>query len=299
MPRAEKGSSKALANAMKSKGLQRLRWYCQVCEKQCRDANGFKCHTMSEGHLRMMLVVGENAGKHLDAYSQTFKSDFLRLLSNRWGTKRVRANQVYNEFIQDKHHTHMNSTRWVTLTEFIKSLGRQGVVKVDETEKGFYIAWIDNTPKTLSRQAATQSKERADMDDEQRQRKLIKEQIARAQAEVSAAPVASGSGSENSGSLSPSADSKEPAPPIQIKLDLPASAPVAPAAVAPIKINPLKVANPLKGASKPSIFKTGSATPASVSNKRPLSAMEQIVREEEERKRRRESRPMQIGRIAT
>lgn len=33
---------KAIANRIKAKGLQKLRWYCQMCEKQCRDENGFK-----------------------------------------------------------------------------------------------------------------------------------------------------------------------------------------------------------------------------------------------------------------
>ena len=33
------GTPKYLAKKVKSKGLQRLRWYCQVCQKQCRDAN--------------------------------------------------------------------------------------------------------------------------------------------------------------------------------------------------------------------------------------------------------------------
>jgi DNA/RNA-binding protein KIN17 len=46
---------------------------------------------------------------------------------------------------------HMNSTRWVTLTEFIKTLGRAGVARVDETEKGWFIAWIDNSPKALAK----------------------------------------------------------------------------------------------------------------------------------------------------
>ena len=46
--RAEAGTPKWLANKMKSKGLQKLRWYCQMCEKQCRDENGFKCHTSSK-----------------------------------------------------------------------------------------------------------------------------------------------------------------------------------------------------------------------------------------------------------
>lgn len=78
------GTPKYLANAMKSKGLQRLRWYCQVCEKQCRDENGFKCHATSEGHLRQMLVVGENAGRHISDFSSTFQSEFVTLLSRRY-----------------------------------------------------------------------------------------------------------------------------------------------------------------------------------------------------------------------
>ena len=83
MPRAEVGTPKYVANQMKSKGLQRLRWYCQVCEKQCRDENGFKCHAQSESHLRQMLVVGEHAGKHISNFSAEFQSEFVRLLSRR------------------------------------------------------------------------------------------------------------------------------------------------------------------------------------------------------------------------
>ena len=44
----EAGTPKALSNAMKSKGMQKLRFFCQLCQKQCRDENGFKCHLMSE-----------------------------------------------------------------------------------------------------------------------------------------------------------------------------------------------------------------------------------------------------------
>lgn len=151
------GTPKYLANKMKAKGLQRLRWYCQVCEKQCRDENGFKCHAQSESHLRQMLVVGESAGKHIADYSSQFQHDFVQLLSRRFGTKRVKANTVYQEVIQDRSHLHMNSTRWVTLTEFVKHLGRTGVARVDETEKGWFIAWIDNSPKALAKQVGVVS----------------------------------------------------------------------------------------------------------------------------------------------
>jgi len=79
--------------------------------------------------------------------------------AGRFGTKRVKANTVYQEFIQDKHHQHMNSTRWVTLTEFVKHLGRTGVARVDETDKGWFLAWIDNSPKALEKQVSSCSSE--------------------------------------------------------------------------------------------------------------------------------------------
>jgi len=104
----------------------------------------------------------------------------------RHGTQRVRANAVYNEYIQDKHHIHMNSTRWVTLSEFIKYMGREGLVRVDENEKGFWVSWVDTSPKALARQAEMQKRERADEDDEQRQRKQLKEQIERARLQAEA-----------------------------------------------------------------------------------------------------------------
>jgi DNA/RNA-binding protein KIN17 len=127
-----------------------------------------------------MLVVGEHANSYIEQYSRDFQNDFLALLSRRWGTKRVRANQVYQEFIQDKHHSHMNATRWVTLTGFVQYLGRTGICHVDETEKGWYIAWIDNSPKALAKQDAAMKRERQDMGDEERQRRFLNEQIERA-----------------------------------------------------------------------------------------------------------------------
>lgn len=106
------------------------------------------------------------------------------LHSIRFSTNRVKANNVYQEYIQDKHHLHMNATRWVSLTEFIKHLGRTGVVRVDETEKGLFISWIDNSPKALAKAEANKKKERAVTSDEQRERMLIMEQIQRAKTEA-------------------------------------------------------------------------------------------------------------------
>ncbi|KAJ7914833.1 domain of Kin17 curved DNA-binding protein-domain-containing protein [Mycena leptocephala] len=231
-------------------GLQRLRWYCQVCEKQCRDENGFKCHAQSESHLRQMLVVGEHAGRHINNFSQEFQSEFVALLSRRFGTKRVRANQVYQEYISDKSHLHMNSTRWVTLTEFVKHLGRSGIARVDETEKGWFLAWIDSSPKALAKAEASLKKDRATTSDEQRERMLISEQIERAKAESQQDPN-----------------------------------PLKPAN--PLKVNPLKRPNVFKaGASSSSTVDSEKGN----DKKRPASSMtaaERLIIEDQERKRRR------------
>jgi DNA/RNA-binding protein KIN17 len=94
MPKAEVGSTKHLSNQLKSKGLQRLRWYCQVCQRQMRDANGYKLHTQSESHVRQMLVVGEDPKKYINEYSNEFMKDFVHLLKTGHGEKSVHINKV-------------------------------------------------------------------------------------------------------------------------------------------------------------------------------------------------------------
>lgn len=138
MGKHEVGTPKYIANKIKAKGLQKLRWYCEMCQKQCRDENGFKCHTMSESHHRQLLLFADNANKYINQFSKDFSQTFLELLKRQFGTKRVPANRVYQEYIADRGHVHMNATMWLTLTGFVKWLGRSGKCVVDETEKGIF-----------------------------------------------------------------------------------------------------------------------------------------------------------------
>ncbi|XP_065599862.1 DNA/RNA-binding protein KIN17 [Cyrtonyx montezumae] len=172
-------SPKAIANRIKSKGLQKLRWYCQMCQKQCRDENGFKCHCMSESHQRQLLLASENPQQFLNYFSEEFRNDFLELLRRRFGTKRVHNNIVYNEYISHREHIHMNATQWETLTDFTKWLGREGLCKVDETPKGWYIQYIDRDPETIRRQQEQERKKKQDLDDEEKTAKFIEQQVRR------------------------------------------------------------------------------------------------------------------------
>ncbi|CAO3572721.1 unnamed protein product [Mortierella alpina] len=130
-----------------------------------------------QSHQRKILLVAESPEKYVNDYSAEFQRDFMKLLSTRYGTRRVNANLVYQEFISDRTHLHMNATKWASLSEFTMHLGKEGLAIVDETPKGWLMQWIDNSPKTLARQEAIAKKERMEMDDEQREQKMIQEQI--------------------------------------------------------------------------------------------------------------------------
>ncbi len=68
-----------IANRIKAKGLQKLRWYCQMCGKQCRDENGFKCHLSSDSHQRQMMVFGQvSCCRHRNGSRNLATSDAAR-----------------------------------------------------------------------------------------------------------------------------------------------------------------------------------------------------------------------------
>lgn len=150
-----------------------------------------------------MLLIGENSKAAIDKYSAEFQREFIELLRTTHGEKKVHVNHFYQQVISNKSHTHMNATKWSSLTQFAAHLGREGIARVEETEKGIFISWIDNRPETLKRREAVMKKERQDKGDEEREQKLIREQVERARkAELAKAAAAAdksegGSGEES------------------------------------------------------------------------------------------------------
>lgn len=165
-----------------------LFWFIHVTDWPCL---GFKCHVASESHIRQMQIIGEDPKKAINDYSRQFLRDFVQLLRTGHGEKKVNVNHFYQEYISNKSHVHMNATKWPSLTEFAKYLGREGICRVDEDEKNenktgasaLTISWIDNSPDALRRQEALKKKERQDRGDEEREQRMIQEQIRKAKRE--------------------------------------------------------------------------------------------------------------------
>lgn len=132
-----------------------------------------------------MLLVGENPARYVANFSRQFMGDFLQLLRTTHGEKRVHANHFYaSQYIANKSHVHMNSTRWKTLTEFITFLGHEGICRVENTEKGWFISWVDNSPEALKKRDANLKRERLEKGEADREDRLLQEQIERAKQEA-------------------------------------------------------------------------------------------------------------------
>jgi len=198
MGKAEPGSTKYLSNKMKQKGLTRLRWYCQICEKACRDENAFKMHCQSESHMRRALEAGQNFKSVQEDYSRQFLSEFISLLKTAHGEKSIHANKFYQEVISRRDHVHLNATRWHSLTDFVKHIAREGIVRAEEKEDGIFIAWIDDSPEAMKRREAVRRKEMQDKGDEEREQMMLREQIRRAQRDAEARGVVLDGGEEES-----------------------------------------------------------------------------------------------------
>jgi len=146
-------------------------------------------HTQSESHTRKALEAGQNFKGVQEDFSKAFLSDFLSLLKSSHGEKDIHANKFYQEVIARKDHTHLNATKWHSLTEFVKYLGREGICRVTEKEDGLFIAWIDDSPEAMKRREAVRRKEMQDKGDEEREQMLLREQIKRAQKDAAARGV--------------------------------------------------------------------------------------------------------------
>jgi len=209
----------------------------------------------------------------------------------------------------------MNATKWVSLSEFVKHLGREGIAHVEEIdnegEHGWYVSWIDNSPGALARQDALQKMERSKVDEEGRSRKYLKDQIDRAQkleqekrgAEEEELRKKAEEGlkkDENknpvriafsfNGNSSASNKSEASSEPSAVNAATPSSSTSAPFKMGgnPFKLKTsatLKEPAPKLGGA----FKAASINSASASSSRPnsMTAAEKIMAEEQERKEKR------------
>eukprot|EP01084_Bolivina_argentea_P017815 33235_1 len=183
MPKHGFLTPKAISNRIKAKGLQKLKWYCQMCEKQCRDENGFKCHKLSESHQRKMKLFIAAPKKFMNDFSREFDKRFMQILRLKGG-RRVKANEVYTDYIADRQHIHMNATVWSTLTGYVLYLGKTGKAKVERADNEsndrgatWYITYIERDPEILNKQQQIKKMQKVEKKERKYEQQRIQQMI--------------------------------------------------------------------------------------------------------------------------
>lgn len=205
----------------------------------------------------------------------------------------------------------MNATKWSSLSEFVKMLGREGICRVEENEKGLFISYVDRSPEALARQEAIRKKERQDRGDEEREQRQIKAQIERANKEKTEKEAEDGekttglqrteekikinfggmAAKEKSESPEEKADGATESKETTVPADA-AAAPAVPAASTAaaqppkisMKVQPKKPVNVFAAANK-KLLGAKPKTESAPDSKRPMSEAERIMKQEMERKR--------------
>jgi len=81
----------------------------------------------------------------------------------------------------------MNSTKWPSLTEYVKYLGRESICHVKESDKGaLMIAWKDTSPEAIRRREAVKAAEMLESRNEAGEDRMLKKMAARAKQEAEA-----------------------------------------------------------------------------------------------------------------
>ena len=78
-----------------------------------------------------MLEFNENPQVYIERFSKEVQDTFLEMFRIKFGfTSFVPINKAYNEYIRDPYHTHLNSTKWASLSEFALELEQLGIIEL-------------------------------------------------------------------------------------------------------------------------------------------------------------------------
>lgn len=115
---------KSLKQSKRPRCLKKLKFFCQMCEKQCEDQVISIIKEWVQTPLCYRIpptpnspIRGKSRPLHqsilrvISFFNREFEHDFLENLRRRYGENPIVANQFYQDFIKDPSHVHMNATK--------------------------------------------------------------------------------------------------------------------------------------------------------------------------------------------
>eukprot|EP00421_Protoceratium_reticulatum_P021016 CAMPEP_0168392308 /NCGR_PEP_ID=MMETSP0228-20121227/18431_1 /TAXON_ID=133427 /ORGANISM="Protoceratium reticulatum, Strain CCCM 535 (=CCMP 1889)" /LENGTH=148 /DNA_ID=CAMNT_0008405645 /DNA_START=209 /DNA_END=652 /DNA_ORIENTATION=- len=126
-----------------TKVIPKIRWFCGLCQRQCKSQVGFTKHCKHPEHLQHELqaisrIQAGQARQHdLDAFSQQFKDAFVGIVTEKHPLV-VYAHDVYKQMVpRDRAMKRMQETCWETLGSFCAHLRGEGRLRAWKTDRGW------------------------------------------------------------------------------------------------------------------------------------------------------------------
>lgn len=123
----------------------KLKYFCQICSRQCQDKDGFTCHLKSKTHEKNMEELAMHPDLYIDAYSQEFEKGYLDIIKRLYQNQWVSANKIYAEYMNDKESIPLNMTKWDSLNKLILHLTTTNKCKINPSDNDIYLQYIDNS----------------------------------------------------------------------------------------------------------------------------------------------------------
>ena len=175
----------------------------------------------------------------------------------------------------------MNATRWLTLTDYVQWLGKKGICVVDETEKGWFVTYIDRDPETLRRQEEVEKKRKLDLDDRQRQELFLQRQMDKAKEKATDGGDAAGEAPSTSSATELKKSSEDELVRMSFKRTklMPTSETATPSGAAESASSVFKMPQPVAPVASSSVFSSTSSSTSSLSDKSSSkkSALDEIM----------------------
>ena len=118
------------------KGVRKIPWYCTLCKKQCKTANGFRCHQNSKSHQQFLSPYQLNPSK---AYEQCF----LKIMKERYYiNQRVHVDNHFRYYVGNR--IQIRRTKWKSLNQFFSYMKQTSTRMIlEETENGWFITYVN------------------------------------------------------------------------------------------------------------------------------------------------------------
>ena len=117
-------------------GLRKTPWYCDLCKKQCKNANGFQCHQNSESHQQRLSPYQLNPSK-------AYEKSFLKMMKERCCiNQRVHVDHRFRYYIGNRMP--IRGTKWKSLNRFLSHMKQTSTRMIlEDTENGWFVTYVD------------------------------------------------------------------------------------------------------------------------------------------------------------